>query len=57
MIIVILTLISRINESSERLKASNTYIVQHLSFYEQLKFHAQLSWAQKKYYNLRAVPF
>ena len=26
----------------------------YFSIYEQLKFHAQLSWERKKFYNLRA---
>ena len=42
-IVGILTFISRINTLSERLKARNIYIFQNFSFYEQLKFHAQLS--------------
>ena len=45
--------ISRINTISESLKAGNTYIFQHFGFYERLKFHAQLSCARKKLYNLR----
>ena len=32
--------------------ARNFFICQYLSFYEQLKFRALLSWAQKKFYNL-----
>ena len=36
------TIISMIN-TSERLKARTVIIFQHFSFYEQLKFHAQLS--------------
>ena len=39
----ILTFISMINTTSERLKASNFFICQYLSFYEHLKFYAQLS--------------
>ena len=39
----ILTLISMINTTSERLKARNFFICRYFSFYEQLKFHAQLS--------------
>ena len=35
--------ISLINTTSERLKASNFFICQYFSFYEQLKFRAQLS--------------
>ena len=47
-IVGILTFISMINTTSERLKARNFFICQYFSFYEQLKFHAQLSSAQKK---------
>ena len=42
------------NTLSESLKARNIYIFQHFSFYEQLKIHAQLSWARKKFYNFGA---
>ena len=42
-IVGILTFISMINTSSERLKARNFFICQYFSVYEQLKFHAQLS--------------
>ena len=42
-IVGILTFISMINATSERLKARKFFIVQYLSFYEQLKFRAQLS--------------
>ena len=42
-IVGILTFISKINAASERLKARNFFICQHFSFYEPLKFHAQLS--------------
>ena len=42
-IVGILTFISLINTPSERLKASNFFICLHFSFYEQLKFRAQLS--------------
>ena len=44
-IVGILTFISMINTTSERLIAKNFFICQHFSFYEQLKLHAQLSWA------------
>ena len=45
-IVGILTFISMINITSERLKARNFFICQYFSFfYEHLKFHAQLSWA------------
>ena len=46
--------ISMINTTSERPKARNFFICLYLSVYEQLKFHAQLSWAWKKFYNLKA---
>ena len=42
-IVGILTFISKINTTSERLKARNFLICQYFSFYEQLKFRAQLS--------------
>ena len=42
-IVGILTFISMINTISESLKAKEVFIFQHLSFYEQSKFHAQLS--------------
>ena len=32
------------------------YIFQHFSIYEQLEFHAQLSWAWKRFYNLGDRP-
>ena len=41
-IVGILTFISMINTTSERLKARNFFICQYVSFYEQLKFHAHL---------------
>ena len=41
-VVGILTFISMIN-TSERFKANNFIICQYFSFYEQLKFHAQLS--------------
>ena len=47
-IVGILTIISMINTTSERLKARNFFICRYFSFYEQLKFRAQLSWAWKK---------
>ena len=52
-LVCILTFISMIN-TSERLKARNIFICLYFSFYEQLKFSAQLSWAWKKFYNLDA---
>ena len=51
-IVDILTFMSMINSTSERLKARNFFICRYFSFYEQLKFWAQLSWAWKKFYNL-----
>ena len=42
-IVGILTFISMINTTPERLKARNFFIFRYFSFYEQLKFHAQLS--------------
>ena len=42
-IIGILSFISMINTTSERLKATNFFICQYFSFYEQLEFRAQLS--------------
>ena len=51
-IVGILTFISMINTISERLKAINFFNCRYFSFYEQLKFSAELSWARKKFYNL-----
>ena len=42
-IIGILTLISMINTTSERLKPRNFFICQYFSLYQQLEFRAQLS--------------
>ena len=53
-IIGILTFISMKNTISERLKARNFFICRYFSFYEQLKFRSQLSWACNKFYNLGA---
>ena len=53
-IVGILTFISMINTTSERLEARHFFICQYFIFYEQLKFRAQLSWAWKKFYKLRA---
>ena len=41
-IVGILTFISMINTTTERPKASNFFICRYFSFYEQLKFRAQL---------------
>ena len=46
-IVGILTFISMINTTSERIKARNFRICGYFSFYEQLKFRAQLSWHEK----------
>ena len=54
-IVGILTFISMINTTSESLKAIKIFIFQHFSFYEQLKFHDQISLAWKKFYNLRTL--
>ena len=48
-IVGILTFISMINTTPERLKARNFFICRYFIFYEQLKFHAQLSWAWKSF--------
>ena len=42
---------------TERFKARNFFICRYFSFYEQLKFRAQLSWAPKQFYNLGACFF
>ena len=42
-IVGILTFISMINTTSERLKARNFFICRYFSFYEQFKFRVQLS--------------
>ena len=55
-IVCILTFISMINTTSERLKARNFFVCQNFSFYEQMKCHAKLSWAWKKFYNLGVWP-
>ena len=44
-IVGIFTFISMVNVTSERLKARNFFIYRYFSFYEQLKFRAQLSLA------------
>ena len=38
-----------ISATSESLKARKNFIFQYFSLYEQLKFHAQLSWAWKSF--------
>ena len=42
-IVGILTFISMINTTSERLKAKKFFICLYFTFYEQMKLHAQLS--------------
>ena len=49
----ILTFISRLNTTSERLNARHVFICRYFSFYEQLKFRAKLSM-KKKFSNLGA---
>ena len=44
-IVGILTFISMINTTSEKLKAGNLFICRYFCFYEQLKYRAQLSRA------------
>ena len=53
-IVGILTFISMINTTPESLDARKSLFFSIDFFYEQLKFHAQLSQAQKKFYNLGA---
>ena len=53
-IVGISTYISRINTTSESLKARKVLILRLYSFYERLKFHAQLSSARTFFYNLGA---
>ena len=48
-IVGILTFISMINTTSEILKARNFFICRYCSFYEELKFRAQLSLTWKKF--------
>ena len=47
--------ISRINTISDHSKARNL-VLKHFNFYKQWKFHAKMSWASKKFYNLGASP-
>ena len=46
-IVGILTLISKINTTSERHKASDFFLCRYFSFYKQLKFRAQLTLSFK----------
>ena len=43
-IVGILTLMSMMHTAYENVIARKVFIFQHSSFYEQLKFHAQMSW-------------
>ena len=56
-IVGILTFISRINIPSECFKQDKLVILQYFTFNELSKFHAQLSLALKKFYNLGARAF
>ena len=47
-IVGILKFISRINTAAESFKARKIFFFHHFTFHEQLKVHAQLSWARKK---------
>ena len=47
-IVGILTFISMINTTSERLKALNFFICRYISFYEQLKFPCSVDLSVKK---------
>ena len=46
-----------VNTTSEHLKARKVFIFKHFRFHEHLKFYAQLSLAQKKFYNRGANSF
>ena len=48
-IVGILTFINMINKTFESLETRNVFIFQHFSFNDQLKLHAQLSRALKKF--------
>ena len=52
-IVGILTFMSRKNSILHLSEPDKSWISWYFYTYEQLKFHAQLSWAQKKFYNLR----
>ena len=47
-IVGILTFITMINTTSERLNTRKVFIFQHISFNEQLNFYAQLSEHEKR---------
>ena len=52
-IVGILTFMSRKNSLLHLSEPDKSWISWYFYTYEHLKFHAQLSWAQKKFYNLR----
>ena len=56
-IVGILTFISRINTTSESLKARKVFIFQHFSLYEQLKFLCSVELSMLKFYNLGGQVF
>ena len=51
-IVGILTLTSRTNSILDLSEPANTWISWYFYTYEHLKFHSQLSWARKMFYNL-----
>ena len=51
-IVGILTFMSRENSILHLSEPDKSWISWYFYTYEHLKFHAQLSWAQKKFYNL-----
>ena len=51
-IVGILTFMSRKNSILHLSEPDKSWISWYFYTYEHLKFHAQLSWAQKKFYNL-----
>ena len=51
-IVGILTFISRINDRLYWFKPENSIDFGSFKIYEHFKFHAQLSWDWKKFYNL-----
>ena len=53
-VVGILTFISRINDWLLWFKPAISIDFGYFSIYEQLKFHAQLSWEREKFYNLWA---
>ena len=57
-IVGILTIMSRININTEWFKQEKIFIFFSILvlFFKQLKFHAQFSWAVKKFHNLEIRP-